>query len=57
MLLNVNRIGSFGVSKNDRGLILIGVCVFSQGNTSNLVKISANPVLISIIANRKPVTI
>lgn len=46
--------GSFGASKNDRGLILIGICVSLHGNTLNSDKISASPILISMTANRIP---
>lgn len=53
-LFNDKRIGSFGVSKIDLGLVLIGVCVSLHGDTSNFDNISASPVLASIIANRKP---
>lgn len=55
IFLNDKRIDSFGVSKIDRGLILIGDWVSSHGDISNLDSISANPVLTSTIANRKPI--
>lgn len=55
IFLNDKRIGSVGVSKKDLGLNLIELGVSLHVDTSNLDNISESPVLISIIANRKPV--
>lgn len=48
--------GSTGESNTELGLIFIGIFNVSlHGLTSNFDIISANPVLVSIIANRIPV--